>query len=92
MRPLPRSERIVVTVWLVLAVVVWNGIYDVLLTRGAKEYLFRAALHEAGRGPLVPMARIMDITVYDAVWISTLWAGIILLAGLVTIRVMRRQA
>jgi len=91
MRPLPRSERIAVTIWLVLAVVVWNGIYDVLLTRGVKEYLFRAALHEAGRGPFVPMAGIMDVTVHDAIWISTLWAGIILLAGLATILVMRRS-
>jgi hypothetical protein len=90
MRPLPRAERIAVAIWLVLAVVVWNGIYDVLLTRGVKEYLFRSALHDAGRGPAVPIRGFMDIAVRDAVWISTLWAGIILLAGLVTIRMMRR--
>lgn len=90
MRALSRSERIGVAIWVVLAVVVWNGIYDVLLTRGVKEYLFRWALHEAGRGPVVPMSRIMEVTVRDAVWVSTLWAGIILLAGLVTIRVMSR--
>jgi len=92
MRALPRSERLAVAIWLALAVVVWNGVYDVLLTRGVKEYLFRWALHEAGRGPLVPMSRIMEVTVRDAVWVSTLWAGIILLAGMVTIRLMRRQA
>jgi hypothetical protein len=92
MRALPRSERLPVAIWLALAIVVWNGVYDVLLTRGVKEYLFRWALHEAGRGPLVPMSRIMEVTVRDAVWVSTLWAGIILLAGMVTIRLMRRQA
>jgi hypothetical protein len=92
LRPLPPPERIGVAIWLVLAIVVWNGIYDVLLSRGAKEYLFRWALHEAGRGPAVPMATIMEVTVGDAIWVSTLWAGIILLAGLVTIRVMRRAS
>jgi hypothetical protein len=31
----------------------------------------------------------MDLTVRNAIWISTVWAGIILLAGLVTIRLLR---
>ncbi len=90
MRRLPVAERIAVALWLAIAVVVWNGIYDVLLTRGVKEYLFRSALHEAGRGPMIPMSQIMDVTVQDAVWVSTLWASILLLAGLVTIRLGRR--
>jgi hypothetical protein len=55
-----------------------------------KEYLFRSALHEAGRGPMIPMSEIMDVTVRDAVWVSTLWASLLLLAGLVTIRLGRR--
>lgn len=90
MRRLPFAERIAVALWLAIAVVVWNGIYDVLLTRGVKEYLLRSALHEAGRGPRIPMSQIMDVTVQDAVWVSTLWASILLLAGLVTIRLGRR--
>ena len=36
MRTLERGERIAVGVWLVLAVVVWNGVYDLLLTRGIR--------------------------------------------------------
>jgi len=92
MRRLSRPERIAVALWLVTALVVWNGIYDVLLTRGVKEYLFRHALHEAGRGPGIPMAQIMDVTVRDAVWVSTLWSCIILLGGMVTIWLMRRSA
>ena len=34
MRKLESSERIAAGVWLVVAVVVWNGIYDLLQTRG----------------------------------------------------------
>jgi hypothetical protein len=30
----------------------------------------------------------MDIAVRDAAWLSTLWAGILLLAGMITIRLL----
>jgi hypothetical protein len=89
MRRLSFAERIGIAIWLAVAAIAWNGIYDVLLTRGVKEYLFRSALHEAGRGPRIPMSEIMAVTVRDAAWVSTLWASILLLAGLVTIRLLR---
>ena len=91
MRRLTSAERIGAVIWLIAAVVVWNGIYDLLLTRSVKEYLFRAALHDLGRGPQIPIKAAMDAAVYDAVWIATIWAGMILLAGLVTLRVMRHH-
>ena len=47
MRKLERAERVAAGLWLVLAVVVWNGVYDLLLTRGIKDYLLRDALHGA---------------------------------------------
>jgi hypothetical protein len=91
MQALSRRERIVVWIWLIVAAVVWNGVYDVLLTRSAKDYLLRAALHESGRGPAVTISHAMYVAVRDAIWISTLWAGLILLAGLITLQVLRRQ-
>ena len=86
MNRLPRGERIAVAVWLILALVVWNGVYDLILMRGIKDYLLRNALHQAGRGPDVSMTRIMDLTVIEAFWLSTLWASVILFAGLWTVR------
>lgn len=86
---LPRAERIAVWLWAILAVLMWNVVYDLLLTRGIKEYLLRAALHGAGQGPAIPLARSMEIAVRDALWVATFWACLIFLAGLVTIRVMR---
>ncbi len=76
--------------WLVIAVVAWNAIYDLLMTRAVKEVLLRAAMHEAGRGPMIPAALIMTESVYDAVWKSTLGASLVLLAGLLTIRYVGR--
>ena len=81
-----RSQRTAVWIWIAIAVVVWNGLYDLLLNRAAKDYLFRAALHHAGRGPAVSLSEMMYVAVRDAALISTLWAGIILAAGLWTVR------
>jgi hypothetical protein len=72
--------------WLVIAAVVFNGIYDFMMTRSVKEYLLREYMFQAGRGPKVPLAASMDLAVRNAFWISLLWASSILLAGLVTIR------
>ena len=89
MRRLDRTERIAVGTWLILALVVWNGIYDLLLTRGIKDYVLRNALHQAGRGPTVSMTALLDFTVWEAFWVATLWASVILCAGLWTIRARR---
>ena len=91
-KPLTRRERILVTVWLVLVFALWNGLYDLTLNEGIKEYLFRSALHEAGRGPRVLIATVLDAAVHKAIWISTFWASLVLLAGLLTIRTLRRDS
>jgi hypothetical protein len=83
-----RRERFAAALWVIVAVVVWNGLYDLLLARSTQNYLFRAALHQAGLGPPADLTTAMDLAVRDALWISTLWAGIILLAGAWTVKMM----
>lgn len=89
MERLTRRERVAAGLWVVVAIVVWNLVYDLMITRAVQEFMFRAALHEAGRGPAVTMADVLDRNVYDAIWVSTLFASLIALAGFVTIRSMR---
>ncbi|OFW11546.1 MAG: hypothetical protein A3H96_22850 [Acidobacteria bacterium RIFCSPLOWO2_02_FULL_67_36] len=91
MRPLPRGHRLAVILWLVIGLLVWNGVYDLILGKGLKEYLFRAALHEAGRGPAITIESVMDAWRLYAVWVATLWASIIVLAGMVTIKLAGRR-
>jgi hypothetical protein len=86
----PPRERAAIALWLVAGASVWNGLYDILITRGIKEYLFRQALYESGRGARVPMAAIMDETVAQAIWVCTLWASLIVLCGMITIRLLRQ--
>ena len=92
MRTLDRRERIAAAVWVVIALVAWNGVYDILLTRGIKDYLLRNALHLAGRGPAVSMTARMDAAVAEAFWLATLSASILLLAGLWTVRLFARRS
>jgi hypothetical protein len=89
--PLSRGERFAVGLWIVLALVFGNAIYDLLVTRGIKEYLFRYALAEAGRGPAVRLGDTMDGILRDATWISLLSGSIILLAGMLTVWVMKSR-
>jgi hypothetical protein len=89
-RPLSRAERIAVAIWIVVPVVVGNTVYDLLLTRGIKEFKFRVAQHDAGQGPEASLADLMAITVYDATWIALLFASIVALAGFITIRLLGR--
>ena len=87
---LARARRWAIGFWIVLAVVVWNGHYDLRITLGVRDHLMKQALHDAGRGPAVTMAADMDATVKDAVLVATLWAGIILAAGLGTVVLLSR--
>jgi hypothetical protein len=85
MTAIGRRERIAVCLWLIIALVVWNGLYDLLLARSTQVYLFRQAIHQLGLGPWVDLTTALDIAVREAVWISTLWASLLLLAGMITI-------
>jgi hypothetical protein len=86
MQPLARRARIAVSFWVILAVVAWNGLYDLLLARSTETYLFRQAMHLSGQGPVIDLSSAMDLAVRDAIWVATLWANILLLAGLLTFR------
>ena len=91
MQRLTRRERTLVAVWTLLAFALWNGVYDMTLGVGIKEYLFRSVLHQAGRGPQVSIAAVLDPFVFDALWGSTFWASLVMLAGMITIRTLRRR-
>ena len=85
---LARARRWAVGLWIVMAVVVWNGLYDLRITLGVRDYLMKQALHDAGRGPEVTISDAMHETVRDAVRVASLWGVIVLGAGMVTVRLM----
>lgn len=91
MNALRRPEKIAIALWVALGIGVWNAMYDQILEKGIKEYLFRSTLHEAGRAPQVAIASVLQPFLFDAVWVSTFWAALVMLAGLLTIRMLRTR-
>ena len=79
MTTLRRRQRVLVAAWIVLAVALWNGIFEMMVVRGVKEYLFRAAQYEAGRRPFTPVTDVMAPAIFHATWVATLWTSMVLL-------------
>lgn len=78
-------RRLFIGLWIALAVVIWNALYDLRISLGVRDFLLDAALHEAGRGPAVILSDAMRVTVRDAVLVASLWASIALAAGIGTV-------
>lgn len=82
--------RIVAALWLVVGVAVWNGFFDLYVSRGAREYGQLRVEHEMGRGPNPDMTQVMARATHDGVRASTVWATLVVLSGWATIWVARR--
>jgi hypothetical protein len=92
MMTLVRRQRVMVAAWIVLAVALWNGIFEMMVVRGVKEYLFRAAQYEAGRRPFTPITEVMDPAIFHATWVATLWTSMVLLMAMLTLQGSRLRA
>lgn len=67
--------------WLAVAFVVFNGVFDLLVERGGKEYLIGQALHELGRGPKVTLHGVMRTAMVRGGRTAAIWAVLLFLAG-----------
>ena len=83
-------ERRLLVLWLAVAFVVWNGVYDMRMHDTVRGYLFETALAQAHLGGGVDLRAYLHRGLVDAVAFSTAWACGVLLAGLVTIRALQR--
>jgi hypothetical protein len=77
-------RRALVALWFVVGVVVWNGIFDLYVSRGAREYGQKAAEADLGFGPRVTMADVMDHARRDGVVAASVWAAVLGGCGLAT--------
>ena len=75
---------------LTAAFLVWNGIFDLHVSRGEQRYLMEAARHRAGEVVPPSMSAIMAEATRDGLWQATCWAvvvgGLTLAAGGVAAR------
>ena len=84
------SRGLLAVLWLVLGVAVWNGFYDLYISRGAREFGQLRVEHELGRGPDPDMMGVMDRAKADGFRGATIWATVIVAAGWVTVFARRR--
>jgi hypothetical protein len=77
--------------WLALGVAVWNGFFDLYVSRGAREYGQLRVEFELGRGPNPDMTGVLVNAQRDGVRAATLWGALVTGAGLATFYWARRS-
>ena len=86
-----RIEKRLLILWVALAVVVWNGVYDMRMHDTVRGYLLQTALEDPGLGRSVDLRAYLHRGLVDAVAFSTAWSLGVFLAGIVTMRTYRRH-
>lgn len=83
----PRLARIL---WVVLAIVVWNVVFDRVLVLAGREYVYAATL--AARDGVYLFAKDwMASAVARGFWLASAGAAVILAAGLVLVEVASKK-
>jgi hypothetical protein len=85
-----KAEKRLLILWLAVAFVVWNGVYDMRMHDTVQHYLYLTAMAHAGLGGEVDLRTELHRGLMSAIAFSTAWACGVLVAGLATIRVCRR--
>ena len=70
--------------WLVLGVAIWNGFYDLYVSRGAREYGQLRVEAERDRAPEPDMMAIMARAKRDGLQAASIWAALVVAGGLAT--------
>jgi hypothetical protein len=80
-RILTRARLLALGLWLVLAIVVWNSVFDEAVNEAAHRYIAAAReASQAGR-PLVSMDAIMRPAIVHGAWVATAWGLLIAAVG-----------
>jgi len=87
-----RTRRRLLILWIAVAFIVWNGVYDMRMHDAVRGYLVETSLAQAGLGRGVDMRTVMHRGLVDAIAFSSAWAFGVLLAGLITLRARNASA
>jgi hypothetical protein len=81
---------VLAALWLIVGIALWNGVFDLYIGRGVREYLQLRAESELGLGPEPDMAVVMARSQRVGAWAASIWAGLVVAAGWATIVLVRR--
>ena len=81
MRGIPRAVQASLVTCAALSVVIFSGVFDLLVTRGEKYYLWQQAEATLARAPRASLDDIMTRTIHDAVFTAALWARFVFIVS-----------
>jgi hypothetical protein len=87
-----RARTVAYGLCLFTAVLVWNGIFGLLVSRGEKQYLLDQARHELRLGPEASLPERMRVTVRNGVVEATRWAVVVFALGATAVWLAGRRA
>ena len=79
------ASRVLAIFWLVLGVAIWNGFYDLYVSRGAREYGQLRVEAERDRTPEPDMAAVMSHAKRDGLQAASIWTVLVVAGGWATI-------
>jgi hypothetical protein len=85
------TRRTLAVLWLVVGVLLWNGIFDLYIGRGVREYLHLRAEFELGVGPEPSMAAVMARAQRRGAAAASIWAAGVAACGWLTIVLASRS-
>ena len=85
------SARVIAGLWLVLGIAIWNGFFDLYVSRGAREYLQKQLEFETGRGPEPSMQAVMAAAQRDGLLMASMWTALVVGGGWATLAWRRRH-
>ena len=77
-------RRIFAGLWVLVGIAVWNGFFDLYVSRGAREYGQKQAEADLGLSPHVSMSQVMNDAKHDGLVAASLWATGVVLCGWAT--------
>ncbi len=83
--------RLAAALWIALAAIVWNDVFDQVLIDAARQYLFSAFASAHTGGPFLNMSAAMRPATGRALWLATAAAAPILIFGLAACRYASRR-
>ena len=89
--PFARGVRIAMCLWVVLAVVVWNAIFDRILIVSGRAYVYAAANAAAASRPYLLINDSMRPALKHALWTASAAGGVFLIVGCALIAIVGRR-
>jgi hypothetical protein len=92
LRSLRSSLGVGLALWVALALVVWNVVFDRVLVVAGRQYVCAAARAARGAGPYARVDDWMRPAERRALWMASVAGGTILVAGLLSISLVTRRS